>query len=194
MGSTTGHQTYLTPREIIEESEKEINNIKINNEIVGLDDDFEAVLLGKLREYFKEKSINLEKDYQRLKISDKRNENYIKNSFHGITNLQLKLFFSIYIKKINRCIIEPGEAIGALTAQSIGEPATQMTLKTFHFAGISSMNITQGVPRVNEIINNTKNIATPIITIYLNDGSKDSAVRVKNNVEKLLLSRILHSI
>lgn len=69
-----------------------------------------------------------------------------------------------------------------------------MTLKTFHFAGISSMNITQGVPRVNEIINNTKNIATPIITIFLHDASKDSAVRVKNNVEKLQLSRVLHSI
>ena len=68
--------------------------------------------------------------------------------------------------------MQPGEAIGALTAQSIGEPATQMTLKTFHFAGISSMNITQGVPRVNQIINNTKNIATPIITIHLEQDSK----------------------
>jgi len=57
-----------------------------------------------------------------------------------------------------------------------------MTLKTFHFAGISSMNITQGVPRVNEIINNTKNIATPIITIYLNDGTKNTAIKVKNKV------------
>lgn len=66
--------------------------------------------------------------------------------------------------------MEPGEAIGALTAQSIGEPATQMTLKTFHFAGISSMNITQGVPRINEIINSTKNITTPIITIKLKSG------------------------
>ncbi len=56
------------------------------------------------------------------------------------------------------------------------------------------MNITQGVPRVNEIINNTKNIATPIITIYLHDASKDNAILVKNNVEKLLLSKILHSI
>jgi DNA-directed RNA polymerase III subunit RPC1 len=57
-----------------------------------------------------------------------------------------------------------------------------MTLKTFHFAGISSMNITQGVPRVNEIINNTKNIATPIITIYLKDATKANAVFVKNHV------------
>ena len=90
--------------------------------------------------------------------------------------------------------MEPGEAIGALTAQSIGEPATQMTLKTFHFAGISSMSITQGVPRVNEIINCTKNIATPIITIKLEEGTKDNAVAVKNSVENLPLGRILHSI
>ena len=102
-----------------------------------------------MKEYFKEKSLSLQKDYNKIKVSSKDHEYYLKNAFHGITDMQLKLFFSIFIKKINRCIIEPGEAIGALTAQSIGEPATQMTLKTFHFAGISSMNITQGVPRVN---------------------------------------------
>jgi hypothetical protein len=62
-------------------------------------------LLGKLREYFSEKSANLEKDYKRISVSNKANQTYIRNSFHGTTNLQLKLFFSIYIKKINRCII-----------------------------------------------------------------------------------------
>lgn len=51
-------------------------------------------------------------------------------------------------QKYTRSIIEPGTAVGALAAQSIGEPGTQMTLKTFHFAGVASMNITQGVPRL----------------------------------------------
>ena len=60
--------------------------------------------------------------------------------------------------------MEPGEAVGAIAAQSIGEPATQMTLKTFHFAGVASMNVTLGVPRIKEIINATKCISTPIIT------------------------------
>lgn len=54
--------------------------------------------------------------------------------------------------------MEPGSAVGALCAQSIGEPGTQMTLKTFHFAGVASMNITLGVPRIKEIINASKNI------------------------------------
>lgn len=54
--------------------------------------------------------------------------------------------------------MEPGSAVGALCAQSIGEPGTQMTLKTFHFAGVASMNITLGVPRIKEIINASKAI------------------------------------
>jgi DNA-directed RNA polymerase III subunit RPC1 len=66
-----------------------------------------------------------------------------------MTKQEMEHFFKMYEEKLMKAIIEPGEPIGALTAQSIGEPATQMTLKTFHFAGISSMNITQGVPRVN---------------------------------------------
>ena len=53
----------------------------------------------------------------------------------------------------SRSIISPGEAVGVATAHSLGEPATQMTLKTFHFAGVASMNVTLGVPRITEIIN-----------------------------------------
>lgn len=59
---------------------------------------------------------------------------------------------------LSRAQMEPGSAVGALCAQSIGEPGTQMTLKTFHFAGVASMNITLGVPRIKEIINASKAI------------------------------------
>lgn len=57
--------------------------------------------------------------------------------------------------------------MGAFGAQSIGEPGTQMTLKTFHFAGVASMNVTLGVPRIKEIINAAKNISTPIMRVSL---------------------------
>ena len=56
---------------------------------------------------------------------------------------------------------------GTLAAQSIGEPATQMTLNTFHYAGVSSKNVTLGVPRLKEIINVATNIKTPSLTVYL---------------------------
>jgi DNA-directed RNA polymerase II subunit RPB1 len=57
--------------------------------------------------------------------------------------------------------------VGALAAQSIGEPATQMTLNTFHYAGVSSKNVTLGVPRLKEIINVARQIKTPSLTVYL---------------------------
>ena len=71
---------------------------------------------------------------------------------------QVKEFLVCCREKFMRAKIEPGTAVGAVAAQSIGEPGTQMTLKTFHFAGVASMNITQGVPRIKEIINAAKNI------------------------------------
>ena len=70
---------------------------------------------------------------------------------------------------------DAGSTVGAFGAQSIGEPGTQMTLKTFHFAGVASMNITLGVPRIKEIINASKNIATPIMDVrtHLSPPSND---------------------
>ncbi|PRP76342.1 hypothetical protein PROFUN_14465 [Planoprotostelium fungivorum] len=62
-----------------------------------------------------------------------------------------------------------GEMVGALAAQSIGEPATQMTLNTFHFAGVITKNVTLGVPRLNEIINIAKKTKTPGLNVYLRE-------------------------
>lgn len=75
---------------------------------------------------------------------------------HRLTEAQLRDFLSTCREKFTRSLLEPGTPIGAVTAQSIGEPTTQMTLKTFHFAGVASMNITQGVPRIKEIVNASK--------------------------------------
>jgi RNA polymerase Rpb1, domain 5 len=57
--------------------------------------------------------------------------------------------------------------IGTVAAQSIGEPTTQMTLNTFHFAGVSAKNVTLGVPRLTEIMNIAKNIKTPSLSVHL---------------------------
>ena len=63
--------------------------------------------------------------------------------------------------------VKPGEMVGALAAQSLGEPATQMTLNTFHYAGVSAKNVTLGVPRLKEIINVSKKPKTPSLTVFL---------------------------
>ncbi|KAK0138597.1 DNA-directed RNA polymerase III subunit RPC1 [Merluccius polli] len=105
-----------------------------------------------------------------------------------ITPTQLEKFLETCRDKAQ---MEPGSAVGALCAQSIGEPGTQMTLKTFHFAGVASMNITLGVPRIKEIINASKNISTPIITAHLDvEDDADFARLVKGRIEKTLLGEI----
>ena len=63
--------------------------------------------------------------------------------------------------------IEPGEAVGLIAAESVGEPGTQMTLNTFHFAGVAEMNVTMGLPRIVEILDARKKISTPMMEIYL---------------------------
>ncbi len=63
--------------------------------------------------------------------------------------------------------ISPGEAIGIVTAESFGEPSTQMTLNVFHFAGVAEVSVTQGLPRLIEILDARKAISTPSMEIYL---------------------------
>ncbi|KAJ2289032.1 DNA-directed RNA polymerase II core subunit rpo21, partial [Coemansia sp. RSA 2706] len=81
--------------------------------------------------------------------------------------------------RFKRAQVNPGEMVGVLAAQSIGEPATQMTLNTFHFAGVSSKNVTLGVPRLKEVINVATNIKTPMMNVFLTDDVSSNQQRVK---------------
>ncbi|KAK1443083.1 beta and beta-prime subunits of DNA dependent RNA-polymerase [Babesia gibsoni] len=79
-----------------------------------------------------------------------------------------------------KSICHAGECVGALAAQSIGEPATQMTLNTFHFAGVSSKNVTLGLPRLKELINFVRKVKTPSLTIHLERGVAHDQERAKD--------------
>ena len=108
-----------------------------------------------------------------------------------VTAEQIELFLDICLVKYLRARVEPGSTVGAVGAQSIGEPGTQMTLKTFHFAGVASMNVTLGVPRIKEIINASKVISTPIITAQLVNPESEYAARiVKGRVERTILGDV----
>ncbi|KAH8106355.1 beta and beta-prime subunits of DNA dependent RNA-polymerase [Cristinia sonorae] len=108
-----------------------------------------------------------------------------------VTKDQLNTFLDICWTKYVKAKIEPGSTVGAVGAQSIGEPGTQMTLKTFHFAGVASMNVTLGVPRIKEIINAAKVISTPIISCKLVTSDHEASARiVKGRLEKTHLGDI----
>ena len=86
-----------------------------------------------------------------------------------------------------KAIVHPGEMVGMVAAQSIGEPTTQMTLNTFHFAGVASKsNVTRGVPRIEEILSLSENPKNPSITIHLHEEdctSLQKAQEIKYSLE-----------
>ena len=106
----------------------------------------------------------------------------------------LEMITSIY----KNAIVAPGEMVGMIAAQSIGEPTTQMTLNTFHFAGVASKsNVTRGVPRIEEILSLSENPKNPSVTIYLpkdQENSKESVQNLIPDIEHTKLNEIVSSI
>jgi DNA-directed RNA polymerase subunit A' len=89
------------------------------------------------------------------------------------------------VERYKRSLMEPGEAVGIVAAQSIGEPGTQMTLRTFHYAGVREQNVTLGLPRLIEIVDARRIPSTPIMVIYLTEKyrkSKEAAIKVARNI------------
>ena len=117
---------------------------------------------------------------------------------HRLSKLAFDYIINSILIQYEECKIEANEMVGPVAAQSIGEPATQMTLNTFHFAGISSKsNVTRGVPRLKELLHLSKNLKAPSLTIYLNDdisSDKLKSQKVLNSMELTKLVDILNSV
>lgn len=108
---------------------------------------------------------------------------------------------SVIINKVvsayNSAQVEPCEAVGTIAAQSIGEPGTQMTLRTFHFAGVRELNVTLGLPRLIEIVDAKKTPSTPQMTIYLDENHRydlEKAKEVANKIEQITVENVTSSI
>ncbi len=83
-------------------------------------------------------------------------------------------------------LVEPGEAVGTVAAQSIGEPGTQMTLRTFHYAGVAELNVTLGLPRLIEILDTRRTPSAALMTVYLEppySKDKDKARAIAQEIE-----------
>ena len=92
---------------------------------------------------------------------------------------------NLTLENYKRALVEPGEAVGIVAAQSMGEPGTQMTLRTFHYAGVREQNVTLGLPRLIEIVDARRTPSTPIMTIYLDKEhrkSKEKATEIARNI------------
>ena len=156
------------------------------------------------------KAVNVNRLIDQIKLGDEKGEmasaDHIKKQLKGVENQltpillnQLKQNFAKNkltakgvtkaatqtAEQYKRALMEPGEAVGIVAAQSIGEPGTQMTLRTFHYAGVKEQNVTLGLPRLIEIVDARRIPSTPIMTIYLKGEhakSKEGAVEVARNI------------
>lgn len=111
-----------------------------------------------------------------------------------LNHAQFDAIYDQLISGFNKSVIEPGEMVGVLAAQSIGEPTTQLTLNTFHLAGVSSAGTaTLGVARIRELMSVTKNIKTPQMIIYLNNNirtNKEVADKIASNIKYSNISTV----
>ena len=112
-----------------------------------------------------------------------------------LTKKSIEILLNIINLKYNKSIVAPGEMVGMIAAQSVGEPTTQLTLNTFHFAGVASKsNVTRGVPRIEEILSLSENPKNPSCTVYFkNDERFDEkkATDYINEIENTILNDIV---
>ncbi len=87
--------------------------------------------------------------------------------------------------------VDPLDPVGTVSAQSIGEPGTQMTMNTFHYAGVAEIDVTQGLPRLIELVDARKEPDTPMMTVYLDEEFGDDRERAHEVVWKIEATKIL---
>lgn len=115
----------------------------------------------------------------------------------GLTEDEARKVIERVVHEYTKSLIEPGEAVGMVAAQSIGEPSTQMTLRTFHFAGVRELNVTLGLPRLIEIVDARKTVSTPIMEVYLEGvyaKDREKALEVARELELTTVENVAKAI
>ncbi|KAF8983264.1 hypothetical protein BGZ46_010562 [Entomortierella lignicola] len=120
--------------------------------------------------------------------STKKSERY-----KGLDKKKFKAM--MYLRYMNS-LVEPGEAVGLLAAQGVGEPSTQMTLNTFHFAGFGAKNVTLGIPRLREIVMTASTkLKTPTMTLKIKPGVSDSQLQsFCQDTSRLTLAQLIDNV
>jgi len=103
---------------------------------------------------------------------------------------KLKIIVNRALHEYSKNLIDPSEACGIVGAQSIGEPGTQMTMRTFHYAGVAEINVTLGLPRLIEIVDARSIPSTPMMNIYLQDEYRINSELAKEVANKIEITRL----
>ena len=132
------------------------------------------------------------------KVYEKMHEYILKDpdqKFSNSNKISRSKFKNIIFLKYLTSLVQPGESVGVLAAESIGEPSTQMTLNTFHLAGNGAANVTLGIPRLREILmTSEKNIKTPIMILPFKNPTLENVKKLARKFENYKLIDIIKSI
>ncbi|XP_069601024.1 DNA-directed RNA polymerase I subunit RPA1 [Ranitomeya imitator] len=121
----------------------------------------------------------------------------VQGSSHEESKVPSERLRTLLQLKWQRALCEPGDAVGLLAAQSIGEPSTQMTLNTFHFAGRGEMNVTLGIPRLREILlTASSNIKTPMMSVPVLPTKKAmrKVKKLKKQLTRVCVAEVMHKL
>ncbi|MFB6088317.1 MAG: DNA-directed RNA polymerase subunit A'' [Candidatus Aenigmatarchaeota archaeon] len=134
--------------------------------IEKLEDELPLSVLEDLEEYFKEHDVTKKQENE---IIERTKEQYKKATY------------------------EPGEAIGILAAQSIAEPSTQMTMRTYHVAGGAQVQVTLGLPKLIEVVDARRNPSTPAMTVYLDEdhNNRDDARKIATKIRETKFKNVI---
>ena len=161
------------------------------------------------------KAVNIRRLIERIKIMAKEGEptskEYIEERLREVENeltpflvseirtrtLEEKLsrdavdkLIQIVVENYKAALVEPKEAVGIIAAQSIGEPGTQMTLRTFHYAGVKEMNVTLGLPRLIEIVDARRKPSTPIMKVYLDEEHREGKEKATEVAREIVFTKV----
>ncbi len=160
----------------------------------GIIEERKDITLAKFREMSPEeeeifeigkKEFNVELPFEIVEKTVKTLKKYEINK-RNIKKIVRKVV-DVYKKRL----VDPHEAVGIVAAQSIGEPGTQMTLRTFHYAGVAEMNVTLGLPRLIEIVDARREPSTPMMEIYLKEDVRNNDDKVKEVAQKIESTEVI---
>jgi DNA-directed RNA polymerase subunit A" len=139
-------------------------------------------LTARLQKHAKEAGIVLPESVTRKIVDLTRTMRLSDEDIRGIVNEVTTRF--------QKVTVDPHESVGIIAAQSIGEPGTQMTLRTFHYAGVAEMNVTLGLPRLIEIVDARRSPSTPTMTVYVDKGIREDRRKVQDIALKIELTTL----
>lgn len=132
-----------------------------------------------------------------VQYEDTNPEKLLRDKKSNVPGIMSKKAFNTLVNmKYMKSVVDPGEAVGVVAGQSIGEPSTQMTLNTFHLAGATAKNVTLGIPRLREIVMTASaSIMTPTMTLILNEEmSKEDSEKFAKAISKLSIAEVIDKV